>query len=60
MSASNINGWGRGTWGEAAWNEDLVVSVTGVALTLSQGDETARAEASMTVTGIGLTSSQGN
>ena len=27
---ANITGWGRGTWGEGAWNAPLAVEVTGV------------------------------
>ena len=46
---ANITGWGRGTWGEGAWNAPLAVEVTGVAGTTALGSETVTAGASAVI-----------
>ena len=46
---ANITGWGRGTWGEGAWNPPLAVEVTGVAGTTALGSETGAAGASAVI-----------
>ena len=46
---ANITGWGRGTWGEGAWNAPLAVEVTGVAGTTALGNETVTAGASAVI-----------
>ena len=46
---ANITGWGRGTWGEGAWNAPLAVEVTGVAGTTALGSETVAAGASAVI-----------
>ena len=46
---ANITGWGRGTWGEGAWNAPLAVEVTGVSGTTSLGSETVAAGASAVI-----------
>ena len=48
---ANITGWGRGTWGEGAWNAPLAVEVTGVAGTTALGSETVVPQALVSVTG---------
>jgi hypothetical protein len=32
-----ITGWGRGTWGEGAWNSPLSVALTGVSAATATG-----------------------
>ena len=46
---ANITGWGRGTWGEGAWNAPLAVEVTGVSGTTALGNETVTAGASAVI-----------
>ena len=46
---ANITGWGRGTWGEGAWNAPLAVEVTGVSGTTALGSETVAAGASAVI-----------
>ena len=41
---ANITGWGRGTWGEGAWNAPLAVEVNGVSGTTALGSETVVAQ----------------
>ena len=38
---ANVTGWGRGTWGQLAWNQAIPVTVTGVSATGSVGNATA-------------------
>ena len=37
MSAANVTGWGRGTWGAGAWNQEVPVELTGLAGTSALG-----------------------
>ena len=57
---ANITGWGRGTWGEGAWNAPLAVEVTGVAGTTALGNEVAFANITVVETGLAGTSALGN
>ena len=46
-----INGWGRGTWGEGAWDTELPVSLSSVgAITSGLGTLTVVAKANQTRT----------
>lgn len=57
---ANITGWGRGTWGQGAWNAPLPVEVTGVAGTTALGSETVLPAISVAVTGVAGTTAVGN
>ena len=46
---ANITAWGRGTWGEGAWNAHLAVEVTGGSGTTALGSETVAAGASAVI-----------
>ena len=48
---ANITGWGRGTFGEGAWNAPLAVEVTGVSGTTALGSESVVPQALVSVTG---------
>ena len=37
MSNTTLQGWGRGTWGQGPWNEEIDVVVTGVQGTTALG-----------------------
>ena len=60
MSNSDISGFGRGTYGQGAWNTELPVIVTGVAGTSALGSETVVAGATVSVTGVAGTSALGS
>jgi hypothetical protein len=45
---ANINGWGRGTWGQLTFGEPLPVAVTGVVGTTALDDGTAVQAAAVT------------
>ena len=57
---ANITGWGRGTWGEGAWNAPLPVEVTGVAGTTALGSETVLPAITVAVTGVAGTTAVGS
>ena len=57
---ANITGWGRGTWGQGAWNAPLPVEVTGVAGTTALGSETVLPAISVAVTGVAGTTAVGS
>ena len=57
---ANITGWGRGTWGEGAWNAPLAVEVTGVTGTTALGSETALPAITVAVTGVAGTTAVGS
>ena len=57
---ANITGWGRGTWGQGAWNAPLPVEVTGVAGTTALGSETVLPSISVAVTGVAGTTAVGS
>ena len=60
MSNSDISGFGRGTYGQGAWNTELPVIVTGVAGTSALGSATVAAAAVVGVTGVAGTGGIGN
>ena len=60
MSNTDIGGFGRGTYGQGAWNTELPVIVTGVAGTSALGSETVIAGATFAVTGVTGTSALGS
>ena len=60
MSNSDISGFGRGTYGQGAWNTELPVIVTGVAGTSALGSATVAAAAVVSVTGVAGTSALGS
>ena len=60
MSNTDIGGFGRGTYGQGAWNTELPVIVTGVAGTTALGSETVVAAAVVSVTGVAGTSALGS
>ena len=53
MSAANINGWGRSTWGAGGWGSVVPVEVTGLAGTTALNNVTTvtTAQIQFTVTG---------
>jgi len=55
LSNTTLQGWGRGTWSEGAWNTFLPVSVTGVAGTTAVGNETATPGQTATPSGVSAT-----
>ena len=57
---ANITGWGRGTWGQGAWNAPLPVEVTGVAGTTALGSESVLPAISVAVTGVAGTTAVGS
>ena len=56
---ANITGWGRGTFGQGAWNEPIGVNVGGQQITSGLGTLTINADANITVTGFSITSALG-
>ena len=52
---ANINGWGRGTWGQLGWGTALPVEVTGVAITSALGSVTTSAAANALPSGVAIT-----
>ena len=56
-----INGWGRGTWGEGAFSEELPVNLSSAgAITSAIGSVTVDAEANATLTTLAITSGLGS
>ena len=56
-----INGWGRGTWGEGAYSEELPVNLSSAgAITSAIGSVTVDAEANTTLTTLAITSGLGS
>ena len=43
-----ITGWGRGTWGEGAWNSPLSVALTGVSAATATGSVEVKIEVPLT------------
>ena len=60
MSNTDISGFGRGTYGQGAWNTELPVLVTGVVGTSALGSETVVSENIFAVTGVAGTSALGS
>ena len=57
---ANINGWGRGTWGQLTFGEALPVTVTGVTSgTTAVGSLVATGDANVAETGIAATGAIG-
>ena len=54
---TNITGWGRGTWGEGAWNSPIAVEVSGVSATASLGTAVSDTGIVFGVTGVSSTAS---
>ena len=49
---ANVTGWGRGTWGQDAWNQAIPVTVTGVSATVSVGNVIAFGSIDGVATGV--------
>ena len=60
MSNTDISGFGRGTYGQGAWNTELPVIVTGVAGTSALGSVTVVGTAVFSITGVAGTSALGS
>ena len=62
MSAANINGWGRSTWGAGGWGSVIPVEVTGLAGTTALNNVTTvtTAQIQFTVTGSAGTGAIGS
>lgn len=62
MSAANINGWGRSTWGAGAWSNPVPVEVTGLAGTTALNNATivTTQQIQFTVTGSAGTGAVGS
>ena len=62
MSAANINGWGRSTWGAGGWGSVIPVEVTGLAGTTALNNVTTvtTAQIQFTVTGSAGTGAVGS
>ncbi len=56
MSNTTLQGWGRGTWGQGPWNEEIDVTVTGVAGTTGLGTPSGIPGQFVDVTGLSATS----
>lgn len=56
MSAANLTGWGRSTWGAGAWSQEAPVEVTGLAGTTALGTLTIATTGNISV---GVTGSAG-
>ena len=57
---ANINGWGRGTWGQLTFGEPLPVTITGVTSgTTAVGSLVATGDANVAETGIAATGALG-
>jgi hypothetical protein len=54
-----ITGWGRGTWGEGAWNSPLSVALTGVSAATATGSVAVSGEANLTLTGVSAATASG-
>ena len=54
---SNITGWGRGTWGEGAWNSPIAVEVSGISATASLGTAASDTGIVFGITGVAATAS---
>ena len=62
MSAANINGWGRSTWGAGTWSNPIPVDATGLAGTTALNNATivTTQQIQFTVTGSAGTGAVGN
>jgi hypothetical protein len=60
MANTTLTGWGRGTWGEAAWNRALPVSVTQSAATSAIGSVVVVPSIEVPVTQGAMTSAIGS
>ena len=62
MSAANITGWGRSTWGAGAWSNPVPVEVTGLAGTTALNNATivTTQQIQFTVTGSAGTGAVGS
>tara|TARA_R100001126_G_scaffold88881_1_gene57783 strand:- start:454 stop:1020 length:567 start_codon:yes stop_codon:yes gene_type:complete len=55
----SVSGWGRGTWGGGAWNQEIPISVTGVSATASAGSVTPAGSVLHGVPGVAATGAVG-
>ena len=55
MSNTTLQGWGRGTWGQGPWNEEIDVVVTGVQGTTGLGTPDGIPGVNVAVTGVSAT-----
>ena len=55
MSNTTLQGWGRGTWGQGPWNEEIDVVVTGVQGTTALGTPDGIPGVNVAVTGVSAT-----
>ena len=53
MSNTTLQGWGRGTWGQGPWNEEIDVVVTGVVGTTAFTDFADLSFTTATITAMG-------
>ena len=57
MSNSTLQGWGRGTWGQGPWNEEINVVVSGLIGTTGLGTLSGIPGVNAVATGVSATSS---
>ena len=57
MSNSTLQGWGRGTWGQGPWNEEINVVVSGLIGTTGLGTLSGIPGVNAVTTGVSATSS---
>jgi len=55
LSNTTLQGWGRGTWGQGPWNEEIDVVVTGVQGTTALGTPDGIPGVNVAVTGVSAT-----
>ena len=55
MSNTTLQGWGRGTWGQGPWNEEIDVVVTGVQGTTALGTPDGIPGVNVAATGVSAT-----
>ena len=55
MSNTTLQGWGRGTWGQGPWNEEIDVVVTGVQGTTGLGTPDGIPGVNVAATGVSAT-----
>ena len=55
MSNTTLQGWGRGTWGQGPWNEEIDIVVTGVQGTTGLGTPDGIPGVNVAVTGVSAT-----
>jgi len=55
LSNTTLQGWGRGTWGQGPWNEEIDVVVTGVQGTTGLGTPDGIPGVNVAVTGVSAT-----